>query len=338
LSWAPSLIELVTEPLPDGAAHDRSTRRIPVVYIAGPGRSGSTLLDLVLGQAEGVVSVGELRNLWSRGLKDGWPCGCGKPVLECPFWSAVLIRAFGSIDAASSAAMTELQNRTVRTRHLPRLWWDLAAHRSDPAVQSYAEMLSRLYRAVAEISGAQVVVDSSKHPADAVVASTIKEVELRVLHLVRDPRAVTYSWTRPKDSPRESITLAPQSPILCSVRWTVWNTIIGSLLARRLGSRYRVVRYEDLMDDPSRTLADVLGFMGLPVDALALRGTTIELRTTHSVCGNPARFTTGSVELVADLRWMDGLEPSLRVIATVGALPVMHRYGYTARLPGRRAG
>ena len=74
---------------------------VSVLYIAGPGRSGSTLLDTMLGQIDGFVSVGELRNLWARGLGDGWPCGCGAAVRDCPFWSSVLTEAFGSVDAVS---------------------------------------------------------------------------------------------------------------------------------------------------------------------------------------------------------------------------------------------
>ena len=42
--------------------------RATVLYIGGMGRSGSTLVDRVLGQAPGVCSVGELVFLWERGV------------------------------------------------------------------------------------------------------------------------------------------------------------------------------------------------------------------------------------------------------------------------------
>ena len=67
-----------------------------VVYVGSWGRSGSTLLDLVLGQIPGFVSVGELRYLWERGLAERQLCGCGRPVTGCPFWGAVLEEVFGT--------------------------------------------------------------------------------------------------------------------------------------------------------------------------------------------------------------------------------------------------
>jgi hypothetical protein len=131
-------------------------------YIAGPGRSGSTLLDITLGQADGFVSVGELRNIWARGFGEDWPCGCGLPVRRCPFWSAVLETAFGSAESVSVEAMRELQGGTVRTRHLPRLWW-ACEHGGTASVASYADVLSRLYRAIG-LSGRSPVLVSSSTP------------------------------------------------------------------------------------------------------------------------------------------------------------------------------
>ncbi len=239
----------MTDPRSSSVPSTQASDNVSVLYIAGPGRSGSTLLDTMLGQVDGFVSVGELRNLWVRGLKDGWPCGCGVPVRECPFWSSVLTEAFGSVEAISVEAMRGLQLQSVRTRHLPALWWH-ANHGSRPVAEDYGTVLSRLYRAIAEVSGARVIVDSSKHPSDAFVVSTLDGVRLHLLHLVRDPRGVAYSWSRPKDSTRESITLESQSILRCSVRWSVWNAAIAKVLAKRVDGRYLLMRYEDLIGDP----------------------------------------------------------------------------------------
>ena len=60
-----------------------------VLYIGGFGRSGSTLVERILGQLPGFCSAGEIVFLWQRGLIDGQLCGCGVPVPECEFWSRV---------------------------------------------------------------------------------------------------------------------------------------------------------------------------------------------------------------------------------------------------------
>ncbi|MGH9058576.1 MAG: hypothetical protein ACRDZY_03535, partial [Acidimicrobiales bacterium] len=69
--------------------------RVKVLYIAGWGRSGTTILDSVLAQLHGFCSVGELRWLWDRGLTEGWPCGCGAKVAVCEFWKQAVDLAFG---------------------------------------------------------------------------------------------------------------------------------------------------------------------------------------------------------------------------------------------------
>jgi len=68
-----------TPPKPPDAA-------IRVLYIGGWGRSGSTLLDLILGQAPGLFSAGEVREIWQSGLAENRLCGCERPFRDCSFW------------------------------------------------------------------------------------------------------------------------------------------------------------------------------------------------------------------------------------------------------------
>ena len=71
-----------------------------VLYIAGWGRSGSTILDNVLGQVDGFFSAGELMFLWRRGLIEGRLCGCGRPLRDCDVWMHILDRAYpAGVDA-----------------------------------------------------------------------------------------------------------------------------------------------------------------------------------------------------------------------------------------------
>src|SRR5204862_6576366 len=86
------------QPDADGQASSRGLRSrdpaagvsdVPVLYIGGWGRSGSTLLAHVLAEVPGFVSVGELRYVWQAGPEANELCGCGLPFDECPVWTAV---------------------------------------------------------------------------------------------------------------------------------------------------------------------------------------------------------------------------------------------------------
>lgn len=61
-----------------------------IIYIAGLGHSGTTLLDLALGTSSNVVGLGELKRLMQNHTRDKnlkSVCSCGKRGNECRVWS-----------------------------------------------------------------------------------------------------------------------------------------------------------------------------------------------------------------------------------------------------------
>ena len=84
-----------------------------VLYVGGLGRSGSTLLDRMLGRLDDVWSVGELVHLWERGLKENNRCGCGRCFADCPFWRRVGEVAFGGWDTLDADEVLALRRPQV---------------------------------------------------------------------------------------------------------------------------------------------------------------------------------------------------------------------------------
>lgn len=305
---------------------------IRVLYIVGWGRSGSTLLDTALGSLPGVVSTGELRYLWERGLDEGRLCGCGVRVPSCPFWTAVLDR-MAQARAARGARpsrpdpgdVVRLQGAVARTRHASGL-----ATRRDLRLDVLRGLTGDLARAVTTQAGADVMVDSSKFPADAALyLGAGEDISLHLVHLVRDPRAVAHSWQRTRMMTDLS-TPAPiprQSPLRSSVFWTSMN-LLGEQLAPLVAS-YRRVRYEDLVRAPGATLRDVLADTGADVDpSSVVRDDGLHVRLSHTVAGNPSRFARGTVALHLDEAWRAEQPVGRRWLATAPALPLLRRYGY----------
>src|SRR5258706_786037 len=91
---------------------------VRVLFIGGMGRSGSTLLDRMLGSAPGVVSVGELRKFWRRGVVTNELCGCGQPIRECPFWRDVAREAFGGFEIQQLGALAAAEDRLLTSLRL----------------------------------------------------------------------------------------------------------------------------------------------------------------------------------------------------------------------------
>jgi hypothetical protein len=308
--------------------------RVKVVYIAGATRSGSTVLGNLLGELEGFVSVGELRQLWQRGLIERRGCGCGVPVDECPFWAAVLAEGFGPAGSrmVRPRDVVDWQRRAVRLRHLRRARRDTAGD-APPARQAYASVQARLYEAIAAVTGSRVIVDSSKAPSGAASLRLAPGVDPRVVHLIRDPRAVAYSWRR-RAGRRPPGEMARYGAVRAATSWAAANAGVEWVRGASGGGRGLRIRYEDMVRDPGTALRAIAELAGEPTGELPLSGSgRARLRPNHTVSGNPSRFETGEIELRDDAEWMDALPWAERSVVTAMTLPWLLRYGYPLR-PG----
>ncbi len=303
--------------------------RVKVLYIAGAGRSGSTILDTVLGQLEGFVSVGELRYIWERGLLQNRPCGCGAPFRACPVWTGVIDEAYGNRDGVDPRAMRALQARGTRARHIPLLLGSRRQLRRH--LGEYLRHLEQLYRAVARRTGARVIVDSSKLPTYGRLLDTLPGLDLHVVHLVRDPRATAYSWLRVKPLPDTGGQMQRQGPGKSALLWALWNAVAELLWSRRKG-RYLRIRYEDFVARPRETVERVVALTGEAVAELPfVTEASVRLGPTHTVAGNPGRFETGVVAIRPDLEWRDRMRARDRATVVAIAWPLMLRHGYLGR-------
>jgi len=307
---------------------------LDVVYISGAPRSGTTLLGMALGQLPGCSDVGELWALWRPAFREGDLCGCGKPVHSCAFWLEVAERSLGPDYEMRGQALGRLHRQTMGTLSAPKVWLHVSGRRRNPAYTEYADALGREYHAIADASGARVVVDSSKMASDALLADDIPGINLKVIHLIRDPRGVTWSWRKHMRQPGpQGRAMQRQHPIATAARWDTYNAFAEFLLAPRLGDRFRRLRYEDLLADPRGQLSDLARWIGADATELPVSGQPPQLtleRPTHPVWGNPVRTSSGTITLREDEEWRERLPATDRVITTVATLPFLLRYRYPA--------
>lgn len=308
-----------------------------VVYIGGYSRSGSTMLLRVLGEAPNTVAIGELIYIWERGYQQDQLCGCGDRFLRCEFWDAVSRRAFGCTSTqVPSVEIAELQRRVHGYGAFPQLWLPIVrreGYRRDLA--EYGKVIRSMYQAVSEVSGASLVLDSSKVPQFARMLSDVTDLELHVVHLVRDSRGTAHSWQRQKVRTEihwTTQTMDRHSLLRSSIEWDVFNLLLGAD-ARRSRS-YTMIRYEDLVQNPGDVLARVVESIGEGHLAEEFRSTGREvgLRLSHTVAGNPSRFSTGRTQIVADEEWRRSMAPVRQALVTAVTAPLLVRYGYPLRV------
>jgi hypothetical protein len=310
-----------------------AVRPVKVLYVAGLGRSGSTILANALGQVEGFFSGGELNFIWKHTLIENRLCGCGRPARECPFWGPVFEEEFGGQSEALAHKMMRLQYSGARTRHIPMMLTEGGRRKIRSRLGEFLDNTERLYQAIQSVSGSRVIVDTSKEPAYGYALGMVPGIDLRVLHLVRDPRAAAYSWAKKKRQPdsTEREFMHRKTPTQSAVLWDAWNTAIEALW-RRMPARYLRLRYEDFIADPRRSFEEILNLTDEEDAELPLVGERdVKLGISHTVSGNPNRFDTGTVELRQDRAWQEQMKSRDRALVTALTLPLLARYHYSVK-------
>jgi hypothetical protein len=222
--------------------------RPQVLFVMGSGHSGSTILGVALGNCSDFVYAGEL---------DNWLTRSGVSVLggleRTRFWSAVRERVDGAEELFGTAAQSTLERSGTALR--PGRWGQARTLR--PRWQQVTE---QLYRAIAEVSGAGNIVDTSHFPLRARELKALSGIDVRLVFLVRDPDEVVGSFTRFMN--RHAV--AERTMRVLSKNLDIWITHVLSLAVflRTPHERRLLLRHEDFLADPEGVLRELLAFAG----------------------------------------------------------------------------
>jgi hypothetical protein len=303
-----------------------------VLYIVGYSRSGSTLLDCMLGEIPGFFSTGELAYIWTHGLRDNQLCGCGERFLSCPFWEEVGRRAFGGWSTVDLPEMLALEQSVNRHRYIHLLLLPRMSREFEANLHRYAEMLGRIYEAIAAVAPARVIIDSSIDPAYGFLLRHVPGIDLRVIHMIRDSRATAFSWTRwqrKTDRVDSAVYQRRFRPSATAVRWDVYH-LLAQLLSRLQGPELRV-RYESFVREPRAVVSRVLEHADerpAGVDLSFIGENEVSLSTNHTVAGSLMRLRSGSLPVRLDAEWEEAFEPMSRRVVTLLTSPLLRLYGY----------
>ena len=228
-----------TGPMTVGTALSAGSDHPPFPFFVGCGRSGTTLLRAMFDAHRDMAVPDEVAFIirYARphyALQYGWP------------------RRF---DAARCA---DLIVADPSFRRWPITETEVRAALTDAVPTSFADTIRRLYSLAAARSGKPRYAD--KTPMHVLHLRRLGRLfaEARFVHVVRDGRDVAMSY--------RSVGWGPTTVEDAAVRWRR-SVLRGRRDGERLGpSRYREVRYEELVADPERVLRELCGFLDLDWD------------------------------------------------------------------------
>lgn len=308
-----------------------------VIFIVGMARSGTTLLSLLLDRMDGFVALGEAHVYWEIAESER-RCGCGRRIDVCPLWGD--LRGAQDEWGVDAEAMRDVFRALARPR--VRTEWRRHGSRHGGAAgnqpAAYADATNATYRWLAQRTGAEILVDSSKLPAVADLTARTAEMEVHLVHLVRDPRAVAHSMGRRslaaalEDPPITAPARYLRAALGAAADWTLRNAYVEAHLRRRAGRRFLRLRFEDLADSPRQAVAKVREFAGAgPTPDGFLDERTVELGENHVLTGDQSRFRRGEIPVTHADAWRAEMPTLARIAVTLITLPLLLLYGYPLR-------
>ena len=304
-------------------------KKVKVILICGNDRSGSTLFDLFLGQFENFFPVGEIRHIWDWGVGENLLCGCGDKFNDCNFWNKVIEETFGSYEKISKSNLRKLWLSVDHGRYLPQLVYTKYYPSFKKNLNEYSKILNNLYKAISKVSGCTIIIDSSKKPSHGFIVNKLKDIDLRLVHLVRDSRAVAYSWKkkryRPEKYPEKEL-MATKNSIRSAFSWNLRNCMCHALNC--VNDNYAILRYEDFAISPGENISKIISQLGVSDNCIQnIDSKKFSLMYNHTVAGNPMRFKRkGDIKI--DTEWRFKMKKKDRLIVTFLTLPLLRKYRY----------
>ena len=301
------------------------TPKKTLIYIASDVRAGSTLLDYLLSNNDEMISVGELLNLNDYLNRKGvgysldWRCSCGVQFQNCDFWSQVM----EEFERNEQKKLKEIETKCSPFR---RAWEELSIsllifilpsktlkrkllkcfyYKKEHV--SIIDNCNRILNYVCNVSYKKIVIDSSKLP-DRVLSlnySNQEDYSVKVIHLVRDARAVSFSKFKRGQQLNMKVSF-----LSAMVGWVIIN--LKMLNNRILFEKEDFVRikYEDLCGNPTEMIRQICDQLSLPYNT---NMTVLQKKEKHNIGGSQHRFEKSN-EIKIDRRWKSNMNLSKQLV------------------------
>jgi len=299
---------------------------IPLIYILSNGRSGSTLLDLILGSSPNAWTLGEAQMLPLDYIQNVQFCGCGAPIKDCEFWQTVcpeipLLKGRYPIEYFR---IPERKGKVLRWELLDDLRMG-KVNQYHEAIEEYGKFNAQYLQAVLKEAqnrkGSTVkwLVDASKDPYRLFWLQQSGYFDIRVIHLTKHPNAFVYSMVKGQ------LPKATQKVIRMSGRWLIENAIFTRLCNASFSKNYHIhLRYEDLASQPDLTSQYLENWLDIQLPSLGSK--TFRQSENHAISGNAIRGRIDEIKL--DDKWKYSLPLQYQRLVSLITYSLTKKYKY----------
>lgn len=301
---------------------NKPKEKIKVIYFTGSGRSGSTILNIILDNHPEIFGGGELQNMGAV-FNDKKTCSCGEATVNCEFWSQVMQDWKEKIsDSTIKEGLSKWKK--IESYHSLKAWFRLWAGLSldSPEVKDYLDNTYAFFEALKKYSGKSTIVDISKNPLRAWALLNHPDIDLRLVHLVRDGRGV--AWSLEKKAKREG---KPRSIFKSALFWLLVNK--QSNYVRKQAKDALLIRYEDFAQHPEQTIKHIAAFSSFdPTPVIDIISGNGSFNISHVMGGNSIRKANTIKLKFDDDEWTKNLKTDYQKKFYAITRSTMETYGY----------
>lgn len=296
-----------------------SPERRPLVFVLAPSFHGATILSILLDSHPEIVSLGDTVPRWKNN------CACGNPVIKCDFWKTIihatnsrhsLVESDPIIKPLSICGLGRKTNYFVTggLYLLSRISSRIGPHLRYGDIQRYLSAHEIMADTACVQAGKQVFVDGEKSISKAMLTiATNPCARIRIIHLIRDPRAFVTSCIKNRPYSRTPATI-----------WRRHHTLIGILGRTISRSEYLPVKFEYLSQSPQEAMNEITRFLGMK--PVIVSGEHSQVRLGHQI-GNTSYRKYGTI-VNASERWREVLTLSQQREILRLCEPLSEKFGY----------
>jgi len=249
--------------------------KVKIIYIVGFGHSGTTLVSRIMGSSPNCFNVGEIYHLQDvlSGKHKNSKCDDGEDLEKSEFWSDILNKI--DLEELLQSKVGFLEKIALGFR----IFFGLNVNSRKKGGLEDIKLYKEVFKKKKKQKNKEVkfLVESSKSLRRLIDLDNSKEIDLRIIYIVRDGRGVLNSFLK-----------RGKNIIVIFLNWFWLNLCIKKFIKKIPTNQKIEISYERLANDPGFFVKSVNEKFSTKVPEKNLVK-KINAEKSKTFCGNPMR-------------------------------------------------
>ncbi len=259
-----------------------------IIYIMGMGRSGTTILDIVISNNPNILSCGEVTHIFRDGFISNSACACGEQISNCELWRSVA-------SEFSQDNLDLIQSTIDKIESHKSFFLSIFNFHNLETESLYKETNARIFNNLSNKTDITHIIDSSKYAGRALGLSKAFPDKIKIILLTRSPEGLYTSFKK-----ENSTEQRPKSTfqILLYYFYTLSCFKLSEL---KLKNKILKLQYDDFISSPTEALTKIENWANIDLsESKKLLGKNEKLNIGHIVTGNRLR-KNGKIKFLQNL-------------------------------------